>query len=123
MNKLLLTLTLAIAALLVAAPVSSAQEREGRQRMSPEERLASMKEKLSLTDEQAAKMKESMDKTQAKIRELRGDSALSDDDRRAKMGEIRKAQMEEWKGFLTEEQQQKLKEMRQQGRDGAKKAE
>jgi hypothetical protein len=39
------------------------------------------------------------------------------------MGEIRKAQMEEWKGFLTEEQQQKLKEMRQQGRDGAKKAE
>jgi Spy/CpxP family protein refolding chaperone len=123
MKKFLLTLTLAIAGLMAAAPFASAQDREGRPRMNLEERLAKMKESLSLTDEQTAKLKESMEKTQGKMRELRTDSALSDDDRRAKMGEMRKAQQEEWKEILTPEQLEKLKEMRKENRRDAKKPE
>ena len=119
MKNILLTIVLA-GGMLALPCVSMAQDEkpEGKgRRSSPEERVAQMKEKLSLTDEQAAKVKSVFEASHGKMRELRDDQALSAEDRRSKMGEIRKAQMEEVRGILTPEQQEKMKEMRKEARE------
>ncbi len=79
---------------------------------TPGERLKAMSEKLSLTEDQKEKLKAIFEKNQPKIKELRADTALSQEDKRAKMMELRKAEMEEIRALLTPEQQEKMKEMR-----------
>jgi len=113
MKKLLLTLPIAAAALLVATSGAFAQgDKPKGQRVDPAERLKTMTEKLSLTEEQQGKVKDVMAKNADKAKEIRKDTALSDEDRRAKMQEHRKAEMQEIRALLTPEQQEKLKEMR-----------
>jgi Spy/CpxP family protein refolding chaperone len=90
------------------------EERAGR--WNPEERLARMKERLSLTDEQAAQVKAIMEKGQEESRTLREDKNLSKEDRREKMKEFRKAQVDEIDAVLTPEQRDKAKEMRKEQR-------
>ena len=111
-------LTLAFAALL-AVPSLQAQdakpgERRGGGRQDPAERLKMMKEGLALTDEQSKKVEAVLAKTQEKSKELRDNKDLAQEDRRAKMGELRKAEAEELKGILTPEQQEKAKKMREE---------
>ncbi|HEX8310484.1 MAG TPA: Spy/CpxP family protein refolding chaperone [Chthoniobacteraceae bacterium] len=122
MKKLFLILSfaalgsLAVPSLSTAEPEKS-EKQEGRGgRGNPEERLARMKEHLKLTDEQAEKVKAIMEKGREEGRALREDKSSSDEDRRAKMKEFRKSQMEQIDAVLTPEQREKAKEMRKDQR-------
>jgi len=68
-------------------------------------------EQLELTDEQKPKWDKIRSAYDAKRQALRDDTALSDEDRRAKMGELRTQQNEELKTILTPEQQKKMAEL------------
>jgi Spy/CpxP family protein refolding chaperone len=122
MKKLLLILSfaalgsLALPSLSTAEPEKS-EKQEGRGgRGNPEERLARMKEHLKLTDEQAEKVKAIMEKGREEGRAIREDKSASDEDRRSKMKEFRKSQMEQIDAVLTPEQREKAKEMRKDQR-------
>ncbi len=95
-----------------AAPAGGAGGGGGRggQFQSPEERIKAMKEALTLTDDQSAKILAILQKDQEKIKPLRDDTSLSQEDRRAKMREIRQASQEEINKILTPDQQTKWKE-------------
>ncbi len=82
------------------------------------DRLKTMTEQLALSKEQQAKLKVILDEETKKVRELREDTALSQQDRREKMAKIRqdttkKIQDEK---VLTEEQAKKWKEIQGQRR-------
>lgn len=90
-------------------------ERRDR-RMDPAQMLQHMKEQLSLTDDQTAKV-DAIFKAQAEKRQaIMDDTALSPDDRRAKMQDLRKDSMAQVRALLTPEQQQKFDVMPRPGR-------
>ena len=114
MKRIPFTLTIAATALLAASTCVFAEDEKpkapgGR---APGERLKTLTEKLGLTEEQQAKIKDIFAKTAPKAKALREDTALSQEDKRAKMMELRKAEAEEIRAVLTPEQQEKMKEMR-----------
>ena len=88
-------------------------------RMSPEERLKMMTEKLSLTQDQQGKVKAIMEKTAPQMKELmgKGRENLSEEDK-AKIRELMKAQFEEIGAVLTPEQTEKWREARGPGGPG-----
>ncbi|MGV3532959.1 MAG: hypothetical protein ACO1QR_11355 [Chthoniobacteraceae bacterium] len=96
--------------------LSSAQEGGRRGPQNPEAQLKAMKESLTLTDEQAGKVKEVLAKNQEKQKALREDKDLSQEDRRAKMREIYQGMEEQLKPILTPEQMAKYKEQREKRR-------
>lgn len=113
MKKLLPILALSVAftsTLPCSAFAQDASAGGERQRRTPEERVKWMKDTLGLNDEQAAKVKTVYEQSQGKMKAVREDKALSDDDRRAKQREIFTASTEEIKGILTPEQQAKWRE-------------
>ena len=123
MKRFPFILTIAAAALLAVSTSVFAEDEKpkapaGR---APGERLKMMTEKLGLTEEQQGKIKAIIEKNMPKAKELREDTALSQEDKRAKMQELRKAEVEEIRAVLTPEQQEKMKELRQAGK-GAKPA-
>lgn len=72
---------------------------------------------LALTDDQKTKAKPVFDEMQTKMRDLRQDTSLSQEDRRAKMKEIRDAATAKLKEIpLTQEQLDKWAKMQQGGR-------
>ncbi len=89
----------------------------GARRMDPEARLKFMTEQLGLDADQQAKIKAIYEKNAAKIKELmaKGFENLTDADKTA-MRDYFTSQLEEISTILTPEQQQKLKDMRPQGR-------
>ena len=122
MKKLFLTIALAG---FVAAPLAFAEDaatnpapasgaaapaQEGHRNYNPEERLKKMKETLSLTDDQVTKIKAIFAADADKMKALRDDSSLSQDDRRSKFQELRKGQQEQINAVLTPDQQTKWKE-------------
>jgi Spy/CpxP family protein refolding chaperone len=124
MNKPIL-LTLALAAVAAAPfatraedakPAPPAGERPARPPgagpKDPAERLKTLKEKLGLTEEQTAKVKEIFEKHRGEFAALRKDESLKPEDKRAKLLELRKAEMGEVRALLTPEQQEKMKELR-----------
>jgi Spy/CpxP family protein refolding chaperone len=74
--------------------------------MTPAERLQKMKETLGLTDEQAAKIKAIFETSRGKFAGLKG---LKPEERRAKMREVIKGEMEEIAALLTPDQKEKWK--------------
>jgi len=78
--------------------------------------LEQLTQQLSLTDEQKPKVKAILDTRDKKIAELRGDSSLSQEDRRTKMQSIREEVTAQMKGVLTAEQFDKWQKMSQRGR-------
>ena len=68
-----------------------------------------MKESLSLTDDQSAKILAILQKDVEKMKPIREDTSLSQEDRRAKMREITTASQEEINKILTPDQQAKMK--------------
>ena len=119
MNKLLFTIPVAITAL-IATSVSVFAEDEKPKAEGPArgagERLKTLTEKLGLTEEQQGKIKEIFAKNVPKAKALREDTALSQEDKRAKMMELRKAEAEEIRAVLTPEQQEKMKALRKEGK-------
>ncbi|NVN98117.1 MAG: hypothetical protein HXX17_02260 [Geobacteraceae bacterium] len=113
---------LAVAALLtlfagisIAETVQSPAQGKGpasmmRQRgelADPDNRLKLIRERLGLSDEQAAKIKPILVAEQAEIEKLRGNSSLNRDQRRAKLEDLNKGTSEKIRQELTEEQQKK----------------
>ena len=121
MKRILFILPIATAALLVTSTGVFAEDEkpkgEGRGPggHNPAERLKMMTEKLGLSEDQTAKIKAIFEKNFPKMKELREDTSLSQEDKRAKFMELRKAEMEEIRAVLTPEQQEKLKELRPGG--------
>jgi Spy/CpxP family protein refolding chaperone len=71
-----------------------------------------MKKELNLTDEQSARLDASRKKTAEKMKSLRDDKSLTEEQVKEKRKELRKEQMESMKSILTEEQLKKMKEGR-----------
>jgi len=121
-------LTLTLAGLLLAPGLQAQDAKPGEKagdrprggggagggRQDPAERLKMMKENLNLTDEQTEKVKAIFEKNREKYKEVRENTGLSQEDRRAKMTELRTAETEEMKTILTPEQQEKAKKMREE---------
>ena len=94
-----------------------------KQRVTPEQRLDQMAERLSLDAGQKAKLKTAMEDQTKAMAELRKDTALSQEDRRAKSKVINDKYNEAVKAFLTPEQKTKFETWtQQQGKKGRKKA-
>ena len=124
------------AALLVAlAPSSQAQEERpaqdqprrerpaggDRERRGPgggANRFEQMAERLKLTGEQKTKLRPIFNEETAKLRELRQDTTLTQEQRRTKTREIREQYLGKMKTVLTEEQFAELKKMREQAPRG-----
>jgi Spy/CpxP family protein refolding chaperone len=85
------------------------------------ERGDRMKTLLGLSDEQAAKMKSNREETGEKIKSIRSNSSLTDEQKRDQMKELMKKQKENLKSILTEEQVKKLKETQHSRPEGERK--
>ncbi len=75
-------------------------------------RQEKMKEELNLTEEQSAKMAESRKASMEKIKAIRENGSLNDEQKKEQVKELMKKQKESMKSILTEEQLQKMKEKR-----------
>ncbi|MFT3748828.1 MAG: hypothetical protein QM768_10945 [Agriterribacter sp.] len=78
-----------------------------------------MKADLGLSDEQSAKMKALQEDTRAKMKSIRGNQSLSEDEKKQQMMAAFKDQREGMNKILTPEQQKKMESMRSRrmGRD------
>jgi len=85
------------------------------------EKATKVKAELGLTDEQAAKMKANAAENRTKIQEIRNNSTLTEDQKKAQIKEVMKSAKQENKEILTPEQQQKMKEMHKK-REGKRRA-
>lgn len=118
MKKIFLHAT-AIVALMAGAVAGYAQMPTGQgggqwghgQPPTTEQRLQRMTTQLNLTDEQQQKIKPILDSESTQMHALRGDSSLTQEERMAKMKQIRQASSEQIKPILTADQQQKYAEM------------
>jgi Spy/CpxP family protein refolding chaperone len=97
----------------------AAPARQGRGQLDPAARLKLLTERLSLTEDQQAKIKAIYEKNAPLTKDLlaKGRQNLTDEER-TKLREINKAQTDEIDAILTPEQKTKLKELRAAGRPG-----
>ncbi len=86
---------------------------KGMGKMDSQARLDHMSKMLSLTDDQKAKIKPILDNSQQEMKQLRSDTSIQPQDRRAKAEQIHKQTMDEVRAVLTPDQQKKLDEMQQ----------
>ena len=82
------------------------------------ERAEKMKVHLGLTDEQSAKLEKSRKEMGDKLRAIRENKSLTEEQKREQMRELGKKQKEEMKSILTKEQLEKMREGRKQGPRG-----
>ena len=123
MNRFLFTIPVAITALIATSTSIFAEDEKPKAERpasarGPAERLKTLTEKLGLSEEQQGKIKTIFATNAPKAKALREDAALSQEDKRAKMGELRKAEAEEIRAVLTPEQQEKMKAMRKEAKAG-----
>lgn len=78
--------------------------------------LDQLAQQLNLTEEQKTKVKPILETRDKKIAEIRGESSLSQEDRRAKMQALREEMTSQMKAVLTPEQFDKWQQMNQRGR-------
>ena len=129
MKKLSLVAALALGGLMACSTLVTAQDapkdakKGGKGRMTIEQQMERMTDKLTLTDEQKPKVKAVLEETSKKMQELRSDSSLDQAARREKMQPIMEEQNKKMKAILTDDQFTKYKEMNQRGKKGGKKAE
>jgi hypothetical protein len=124
--KLTFLSALALGAIVVTVPVSRAQDTkdtpkpatpsQGERRGGPPgaasfDRVA---ERLKLSDEQKTKLQPVWNEEMGKLRDLRQDQSLTQEQRRDKVKEIREQYLAKMKPVLTTEQYDQLKAMRQQ---------
>jgi Spy/CpxP family protein refolding chaperone len=73
--------------------------------------LDQLAQQLNLTDDQKAKVKPILEARDQKVRDLRGDTSLTPEDRRAKMKALRDDMITQMKAVLTPEQFDKWQKM------------
>jgi Spy/CpxP family protein refolding chaperone len=86
------------------------QERKTKRQEGSKARLEKMKTELSLTDAQVSQIETNRSASMEKMKAIRENKSLSDDQKKTKVMELRKQQKEQMKSILTEEQLKKLKE-------------
>ena len=114
MNKLSLVAALAVGGLLACATVTSAQDAPKKKGPTVEQRVDRMNTELNLTADQKTKVTALFEDTQKKMRELRQDTSLSQEDRREKVRGMREAEDKKLKEILTPEQWEKWQKVRPQ---------
>ena len=78
---------------------------------SADQRLQRMTQALNLTEDQQAKIKPILENESTQMQGLRSDSSLSQDDRMAKMKQIRETTTSQINPILTPDQQKQYAEM------------
>lgn len=102
--------------------MKSERKAKGEERMK--QGAEKMKEHLGLTPEQSAKLDKSRKETGEKMKAIRENKSLSDEQKKEQVKDVMKKQKENMKSILTEEQMKKMKEGRHHGpHKGDKKAE
>ena len=117
-------LILAAAGLIsIAAPLATAQDNPSNNQPSaqehgrrhghedPAQRTAELTKQLKLTSDQQAKVQDALQSEHSQMESLHQDSSLSEQDRRAKMMDIRKSTDGQIRGLLDADQQKKWDEM------------
>lgn len=96
------------------APAQS-QDRGGRggRHFDPATRTQRLAKHLKLSSDQQSKVKEILTSEQSQMQQLRGDSSLSQQDRRPKMMEIHKSSNDQIRALLNPDQQQKWDKMQE----------
>ena len=84
---------------------------KGRFEEMDKRRAEHFKTRLGLTDEQAVQMKKNREDLQAKIRSIREDKSLSEENKKEAIRKELKAQKQKTNSLLTEEQKKKIREM------------
>jgi Spy/CpxP family protein refolding chaperone len=79
--------------------------------VDPAQRTAELTKKLNLTSDQQTKVQSALQSERSQMESLHQDSSLSQQDRRAKMMDIRKATDAQIRGVLDSNQQKKWDEM------------
>jgi Spy/CpxP family protein refolding chaperone len=111
--------TVVASAFLMGAVAVYAQAPEGQgggqwsrgQMPTVDQRLQHMTQALNLTDDQQQKIKPILTNESTQMEALRSDSSLSQDDRRAKMKQIRENTVSQINPILNADQQKKYAEM------------
>jgi periplasmic protein CpxP/Spy len=128
MFKQSLLVLVAAGAIAIAAPFAAAQDSPSqnsdqqapaqnyghRHGMDPDQRTQELTRKLKLSSDQQAKVKDALVSEHSQMESLHQDSSLSQDDRRAKMMDIRKGTDTQIRGVLDSNQQKKWDEMQAQ---------
>ena len=125
MSKLSLVAALALGGLVACSTLANAQDNAPKKKrgMSIEQQMERLTETLTLTDEQKPKVKAVLEKSSKKRQEIMSDSTIDRSQMREKMQPITEEQNKKMKEILTAEQFKKYQDMRQQGKNKAKKAE
>lgn len=98
------------------------QDAQGQMRGQQRRRMAMLAQRLNLSDDQKRQWMQIMRETGQKVKALRANQSLSDEQRQARLKEIRKGQREQVFAILSPEQQDALKkfwaEQRQKQQSG-----
>jgi len=86
--------------------------RNARVKELGKKKQAKMKEELKLTDEQLAKIADNRKATAQKIKTIRENNSLKDEQKKEQIKDLMKEQKKNMKSFLTDEQLRKMKENR-----------
>lgn len=95
------------------APPPPEAGRHGHMMPTPEQRADHLSKKLNLTDDQKAKVLSAYQDEEKQMSDLRSDSSLSRQDRRAKMQQIHENTVSQIKGTLNPDQAKQFDEMEQ----------
>src|SRR5258708_205912 len=102
-----------LAAILSISPVSAQH--------APKSQVQRIVDQLNLTPDQKAKADPFLEEEAKKIRALRNDNSLSDEDRKKKTAEIRKGTVAQLKPILTEDQWKQFQQLREERQKQSKK--
>jgi Spy/CpxP family protein refolding chaperone len=94
-----------------SAPPAGGPPEHGRGHFDPARQTEMLTKQLNLTSEQQPKVLEILKSEQSQMQSLRSDTSLSQQDRRAKMMEIRKTSNDQVRALLDSDQQKKWDEM------------
>jgi periplasmic protein CpxP/Spy len=105
-----------------AAPAPAVQDSSngGRGGKMQERQMEMMTKKLNLTSDQQTQIKAINEDSMKQMMALRNDTSMSQDDKRSKMMDLRKASNDKIRGVLTDEQKPKFDEMQAQMRERMK---
>ena len=96
-------------------PPASGQSAMGGAASSPEAHLQMLSEKLSLTEDQKAKLRPIFQDQEKQLKAVHDDPALSQEQKTAKKKALHESFHEQINAVLTPEQQAKFKEMKHEG--------
>jgi Spy/CpxP family protein refolding chaperone len=98
-------------------PPAGDQQGQRRGMPSVDDQLKNLTDRLSLTDDQQAKIKPILEDQRTQMQALMKDDSLSPDDRRAKGRSIRESTDTKIRGVLTDDQKKKYDALQQEMRD------